>query len=146
MRKVIDKIRGLSAFDRQDRAESRKTTAIIMGALSLVGLWCWLEHRSLDAREQTYDSLRVQAAQMAADASTIAALSDAPRVAAERERPNDELLDQVRSALIKSNLPERNWIGNDPSNAVRVPKSSYKRLSTRLSFDDVTLEQLSGLA
>ena len=125
---------------------TRTRSALAICAVLCTALWCWLEARGATSTRDSYLQAVRQTEQMSADVNRIQALRAVPQVATERLRPNDELLAEVREALERADLPTTLWIGNDPSQPVRVPKSSYKRLSTRLSFEDVTLRQLSAFS
>ena len=112
----------------------------------VLALWCWLEARTLAATQRSHESRLAEVEGMSADALAIPALRTAPRTAADRERPNDELLDQVRVALVAADVPLDHWVGNDPSLPVRVVKTPYKRLRVRLLFEDLSMKQMAGLA
>jgi len=112
----------------------------------VLALWCWLEARTFAAKKQSHDAMLTQVEGMSADALAISALRTAPRLAADRERPNDELLGQVRDALTAASVPLDRWIGNDPSMPVRVLRTPYKRLSVRLLFEDLTMKQMAAFA
>lgn len=130
---------------------TRKTTSqrrlgIATAIACTLGMWCWVEARTLHARAGTYEALVTQIEGMARDAVVIESLKTAPLIAAEHERPNDELLAEVKDALDAAKIPLERWIGNDPAPAVRIPKSPYKRLSVRLTLDALTLRQLVQFA
>ena len=112
----------------------------------VLALWCWLEARTFASTQRSHESRLAQVEGMSADALAISALRNAPRMAADRQRPNDELLDQVRGALTAAAVPLDRWVGNDPSLPVRVPKTPYKRLSVRLLFEDLSMKQMAGFA
>jgi hypothetical protein len=132
-------MRGLSTANWKD---PRLVQYALAGPCLILLLWCWLGHRSLRTARSTHVSLVAQIEQMRADAQRIELLRTAPRIASERARPNDELLAQVRNALEAAQIPLDKWIGNEPDPAVRVPQSAYKRIGTRLSFEDVDLKSL----
>ncbi len=128
--------------DNHNHSTVRRTTAVLVCLLMVLGLWSWVESRSLASNRSSYGTLVTQLEQMSGDVQRITALRSAPRLAAERERANDELLAQVRSAMSAAQMAEACWIGNDPAQPVRVPRSPYKRLGTRLSFEEVSMRQL----
>lgn len=133
--------------DRSTAMSSRRhRMSLPLALVGVLGLWCWMEARTAYSRESTHLALVGQIEQMAADAARIESLATAPRVASERQRPNDELLAQVRDALEAASIPLDRWIGNDPSPAVRLVQSPYKRLSVRLSFQNVSLRQVVQFA
>ena len=131
--------------DPQSYTVNRKA-ALIACLLLLLGLWNWVEARGLASKHNSHAALIDQIEQMNADVQRVKVLRAAPRSATDRERPNDELLAQIRNAMDEAGMPAERWIGNDPALPVRVPRSSYKRLSTRLSFEQVTLLNLVTFA
>ena len=131
--------------NRQSYTINRKVT-LIACLLLLLGLWNWVEARSLASKQNSHGALVGQIEQMHADVQRLKVLRGAPRAATDRERPNDELLAQIRDAMDRAGMPAKRWIGNDPALPVRVPRSPYKRLSTRLSFERVTLPDLVTFA
>ena len=122
-------------------AERSRWLALLLGLLAMLGLWCWLEVRALSSQRDSHAALLAQVAQMNADVAEILSLRTAPRLATERERPNDELLEEIRVATERAGIASDHWIRNDPSPPVRIPRSPYKRLHTRLSFENVDLRQ-----
>ena len=124
---------------------SRKQAAIVC-AVAILAMLCWLEARALASKCASHHAIVRQIEQMSADAERIAALRNAPRLANEVERPNDELLAQIRDSMSVAGIAEEQWIGNDPTQPVRLPRSPYKRLSVRLSFGGLTLRQLVQFA
>jgi hypothetical protein len=118
----------------------------VLAVLLALAVWSWLEARGAESARSSQGALVRQVEQMSEDAARIVRLRSAPRLAAERERPSDELLGQVRSALSAAEVPLERWIGHDPSPAVRVPKTPYKQLAVRLTLEDLTLRQLVQFA
>jgi hypothetical protein len=90
--------------------------------------------------------MAAQLERMSEDADNILRLRTVPRIAVERERPNDELLAEIRDAMERADIPEGHWIGNDPLPPVRIPQSPYKRLSTRIRFEALPLKGLVQFA
>ena len=131
--------------DAQSYTLNRKA-ASIAGLLLLLGVWNWVEARALTSKWNSHAELLDQIEQMNADVQRLKALRAAPRSATDRERPKDELLAQIRDAIHNAAMPKERWIGNDPALPVRVPRSPYKRLTTRLSFEQVTLHDLVTFA
>lgn len=128
------------------QSASRTPLAIVVSGALLLGMWLWLETRSLASKHDSHAALVRQVEEMNADMLAVRRLRAAPRLATERQRPNDELLAEVRSAMDRSHMPAERWVGNDPSRPVRLPRTPYKRLSTRLAFEDVTLQELVTLS
>ena len=116
------------------------------GVCLLLGAWCWMGSRRLESRRGAHQALVAQIEQMNLDADVIQVLRAAPRLATERERPNDELLAEVRDSMAAAKIPLDYWIGNDPAPTVRVPNSPYKRLSVRLMFEELSLRQVVEFA
>ncbi len=124
----------------------RRLLTLLASVLAMLALWCFLESRGAAQRKAGYRDLVAQTERMALDTQAIKALRNAPRLATERQRPNDELLQQVRDALEAAEIPSEHWIGNEPSAPVRVAKTPYKRLNTRLSLENVHLKRLVAFA
>jgi len=112
----------------------------------LAGVWCWIDGRSLKSKRSSYHTLLAQVQQMSADADRLTELRTAPRLAIERERPNDELLAEIRDSMAAADIPPERWVANDPSLPVRIPRSPYKRLTVGLSFEEINLRQLVQFA
>lgn len=131
-----------------DRSPStpKAPLAIAVSFALLLGMWVWLEARSLASKHDSHAALVRQVEQMNADMLVVRRLRAAPRLATERQRPNDELLAEVRGAMDRAKMPAERWVGHDPSRPVRLPRTPYKRLSTRLAFEDVTLQELVTLS
>jgi len=123
-----------------------KTHIVAVACCALAVLWCWLAARTQASQVDRRDRLMTELQQMTQDAGRIASLREAPRLATERVRPNDELLSEVRASLEKAGIPLERWVGNDPAAPVRVPKSPYKRLAVRLLLENVMLRQLVQFA
>ena len=126
----------------QDGHEFKWHVTVTVSVCILLVAWCWVEARCLASRRDSYRVLLAQIEQMSLDAEKIELLRTAPRLATERERPNDELTAEIRDAMAAVNIPVERWIGNDPLSPVRVPRSPYKRLSVRLLFEELSLRQL----
>lgn len=120
--------------------------AIAVCVALLLGMWVWLEARSLASKHDSHAALVRQVEEMNADMLAVRQLRAAPRLATERQRPNDELLAEVRGAMERAKVPAERWVGHDPSRPVRLPRTPYKRLSTRLAFEEVTLQELVTLS
>ena len=123
---------------------SRHRSVLLSGLLIAACLFCWLERRALSSVRDTFATATHQLDQMRADVLSIQRLQEAPRAATSRTRPNEELLDQVQQALSSADIDRTKWHDSIPQPGVRVPGSDYKRLTTRLYFDSVTLRQLAA--
>ncbi len=127
------------------RKDTRRARATLLGAsLILALLVLWLQARSMDSWRDTLDRSAVQLAQMRADALEIASLRDAPKAAAGRTRANEELLAQVERALKAAGIARDRWHDSIPQPPARRPGSDYRRLSTRLYFEAVTLKEVAS--
>ncbi len=131
--------------DRKPKAQFRRE-AIVLCCLLLSALWCWREARALNSRQDTHNKLTAQVQQMRGDADVIRQLRAAPRIVAERERPNDTLIAQIRDAMVAAGVPTDGWAGHDPLPAVRIPQTPYKQLSVRVRFEDLSLKVLAQFA
>jgi len=114
----------------------------VAGACLLLSIWSWTAATATDAKRHRHRNLVEETERMSADASRIEQLRTAPRLASDRERPNDELLAQVRDALTTSGIGLEHWIGNDPTPSARIPKTPYKRMSVRVRMEDLSMRQL----
>jgi len=124
----------------------KRPLILALGCCALLGAWCWIEASILESRGSSYRSLVKQLEQMSVDSARVRSLRAQPRLATERERPNDELLAQIQQAMTVANIPASHWVGNDPTQPVRVSRSPYRRLAVRLMFEDLTLRQLVQFA
>lgn len=128
------------------RDGNHRFLAVCASFCILAALGCWLESRAVRSHKSSHASLVGEIEQMAKDAAQIKALRAAPRLATERVRPNDELLQEVRDAIKASGMASEKWIASDPVPAVRMPQTPYKLLSIRLTFAGVTLRRLVAFA
>ncbi len=124
----------------QLKSNRRLATALSIGLLLV--LFCWIESRAVASKLDSHRSLRRQMARMENDSQAIQFLRSARRLATDRERPNDELLAEVKRAMEFAGISEQRWVRNDPAPPVRVPDSPYKKIQARLSFESVTLKQI----
>lgn len=129
-------------FHRLIRERWLPITAAI-AALSV--LWSWREARQARSSRDSFQTLLVQTEQMSRDVNLLESLRSAPRLAADRERPNSELLEQIRRSLEHAGVAADRWLANDPSPPQRLPDSPYKRFETRLTFQDIGLQRLVAM-
>jgi len=119
---------------------------LFAGCLCLIlGLWCWWGGRNLQSRQGYYHTLSKEVLQMNNDVARIKTLREAPRLATEREKPNEQLLDQVRQAMEDSEISRDLWSDNFPTQLMRIPKSDYMRLGVNLSFTRLSMQNLVSL-
>jgi len=83
---------------------------------------------------------------MQIDAARIAELQSKPQQAIDREKPNDELLAQIEAALHEANVPRELWQDSIPQPPQRDKAPDYLRVTTRLEFENITLQQVASLA
>jgi len=129
------------ANSRPPREQVRRIVPVLAVGL-LLASWTWLDARRLASKRDSLQTITAKIEEMQADVAQIKSLRTAPRRATERERPNDELLEEIRDALTAARISAEHWIGNEPSQPVRTTGSQYKRLNTRLLFEDIGLEEL----
>ena len=122
---------------------SRQRLVVLLGFLAVSLLLCWLQARTLASTADAYEVVQRQLEQMRADARQVLALCEAPRSAVSRTRPNEELLAQIEHSLAAANIDRSHWHDSMPQPATRLPKSNYKRLTTRVYFQNVTLKELT---
>lgn len=124
----------------------RQRVLLLAGLLALACLLCWSEWGALGSVQDTYAVAQRQLEQMRVDASRIEALRETPQSAAGRTRANEELLAQVERALRAAGIERGRWHDSIPQPPSRMAKTDYKRFTTRLYFDGVTLRQVAGFA
>jgi len=125
---------------------SRRRLLLTLSAVASVAMLSWFEASGAGSARSSYVALVRQVEQMSRDTAAIQSLRQAPRLAAERERPNDELVSQINKALAGAEIPLEHWIAHDPAPAVRLPRTPYKQLSLRLSLENLSLRQLVAFA
>lgn len=116
----------------------------LVGLGVLCGLcvaWLLIERSVASSQLSAQESLVRQIRQMHSDAAAIRRMRLSPKLATERERPNDALLEEIRHALEEAAIPLDRWTRSTPSPATQVPDTAYKRLSTRIELEAVTLKQ-----
>lgn len=127
-------------------AQDFKRRLSIMAALAaLCLLWSWRAARQAHSSRDSFQTLLVQTEQMSRDVNLLESLRSAPRLAADRARPNSELLEQVRRSLEHAGIVADRWLANDPSPPKRSPDSPYKQYETRLTFQDVGLQRVVAM-
>lgn len=126
--------------------DARQRFLCLVAGCSVLAAVAWLEHRSLNRLHSAQQSKITALLHMRRDARRIAALSSVPQMAAEKTRANEELLGQVESALQKAGINAEKWLDSVPQHPQPLGDSSYRRVSTRLFLEDVTLERLTVFA
>ena len=127
-------------------ANMRRHLSVLAALALLAAAWCWIELRSLRSRRSAFESGVLQLTQMREDVAAIQSLQSAPRLAVDRERPNDELLAEIRQALTAASIPVEAWVGNEPAPPVRLAQTPYKQISLRLFLEGLSLRQLADFA
>lgn len=128
------------------RRTHRRRITLLAGLLALVGLLCWSQWRALASTKDTYATALRQLDQMRIDKERIEKLRRTPRTATSRTRPNEELLAQIEQSLEAAGIDRAKWHDSVPQPAVRLPRSDYKRMTTRLYFEAITVKQLAAFA
>ncbi len=123
------------------RRTPRTALLVAVAVCSLIGLAAWLHWRSANSARDTHEVQSAALIRMRQDMRRIVALRDTPQQATDRERPNEELLAQIEAAMKTAGVPASCWQDSIPQPVQRLPQSPYQRFSTRLYFEDVTLEQ-----
>ena len=127
------------------RGHSRRVV-MLGGLVAVTALLAGMRWRALASAE---DTLRVAVAEfdrMQVDVQAIRALRQAPVTASSRERTNQELLAQVEEAMAAVGVDRTNWLDSVPQPPVQLPGSDYKKLTTRLYFEHLTMRQIAALS
>ena len=125
--------------------ESRTQVVAVLSGLLVVGcMMCWLQWRTLASMKDSYTTALLQLDQMRRNAGEIKALRQTPRTAVSRTRANEELLAQVEQSLSSAGIDRAKWHDSIPQPAVRLSRSDYKKLTTRLYFEAMNLNQLAA--
>lgn len=130
----------------EKQTSPKQRTTMLVGLLAVAGMFGWLQWRVLASTRDTYATALGQLNQMRTDARRIETLRETPRAAVGRSRANEELLAQVEQSLAAAGMDRTKWHDSIPQPPVRLSNSDYKRLSTRLYFEDVTLKELAAFA
>ena len=124
----------------------RERVVLLSGLLALACMLCWWQWGALASTRHTYATALEQLQRMRADSQAIEKLRRVPQAAAGRMRPKDELLGQVERSLSGAGIDQTKWHDSIPQNPVRLPKRDYRRLTTRLYFEGITLRQLAAFS
>ncbi|MCP4589439.1 MAG: hypothetical protein GY842_01715 [bacterium] len=127
-----------------DRRPGTGLTLLAVACATLAGWW-WLQQRALGSAGHALAAQAAALARMETDAEIIAQLRSAPRTAAERRRPNAELLAQIDRALAGAGVPKKLWQDSIPQAPQQLANSPYTRHTTQLYFEDITLRQATAL-
>lgn len=130
----------------ESAASSRTRLLVLVAFCCVLGMVCWLQWRTLRAERTRFTASAAALARMQDDAGRIRALRRTPQRAAERERPNEELLAQIEAARKKAGLEQEVWRDSVPLAPLRLAHSSYQRHTTRIFLEKITLQQLMRLA
>lgn len=122
---------------------ARQRLILLAGLLALAGLALWFQSRALASTRDTHATALRRLDQMRTDAQRIKTLRQTPKSAASRTRANEELLAQVERSLAAADIDRTHWHDSIPQPPIRLPNSDYKRLTTHLYFESVTLRQLA---
>lgn len=127
-------------------AQLRLRLLIAVAACTLLATVCWLGRRSLAALTERVEIQSEALAQMNTDAMRIRALATTPKRATDHNRANEELLGEIEKALGHAGIPLDRWQDSVPQPPQDLPNSPYKKLNTRLYFEDVSLEDIAAFA
>lgn len=122
---------------------SRQRCLVVWGLVALLMTWLWLQHRRVNSAR---DGVAVQTAalnRMIADARFIKSASTSPKRAAERERPHEELLAQIESALADAGINPESWQDSVPQPPQKLGDSGYTRMGTRIYLECLSMELLT---
>lgn len=138
---------GLLPYTRQSRPvfDRKSFVGFVCALAALALLWSWYEARQVRSARDSYHAMLEQTERMSRDVRRLSELRTIPRVAADRERPNSELLEQIRTSLEQAGIEADRWLRNDPSPSRRLQDSPYKQMETRLTFQDVALQRLVAM-
>ena len=125
---------------------SRQQVIILAGTLIVACLVGGLQWRSLRSARDTLTVARGQLTRMRADVAAIMTLRDRPRSAVGRTRPHETLLAQVEQALSASQIDRSHWRDSIPQPPVRLPKSDFRRMTTSLELESITMRQIATFA
>ena len=131
--------------NRKVNNQRRSLTVLVL--LLIFCLWgYWLQRRSLHSMRHTVTTQSLALERMKTDAARIESLRSTPQRATDRSKPNDELLSQIDNALRKSGIPKELWQDSIPQPPRREANSPYSKMSTRLYFEQITLQQIAAFA
>ena len=117
---------------------------VVLGCAACLLLWI-LQGRSLQTTRAAYLAQFEQATLMRSDAAYIRAMQAAPRLAVDRERPNDALLAQIQGGIEAAGIPVSDWVANEPHAPMRIPQTPFKKMALTCVLQNVSLRQISLL-
>lgn len=119
---------------------------LLIGALAIGVAWTGVQWGQFRSVQDTVSTAGDRLLQMKTDAAAIQALRQAPETASDRARTNQELLGVVEQSLSAANISRENWQDSVPQPPRPVPNSPYRRATTRLYLDRLSLQQLAALS
>jgi hypothetical protein len=125
---------------------SRLRLLVVGSAVLAAAFLTWLQERVTASATDTFRVARGQLAQMHDDAQLIQQLRRTPMTAAARARSNQELLAQVEKALAAAGVDRALWQDSVPQPPTRIPNSDYMKVTTRLYFEDLTLQKVAAFS
>jgi hypothetical protein len=115
-------------------------------AVLIAALLAWLQGRATASAADTFRVARNQLVQTRDDAQVIRQLRRTPMTAAARARTNQDLLAQVEKALAAAGVDRTLWQDSVPQPPTRIPNSDYLKVTTRLYFEDLTLQKVAAFS
>lgn len=107
-------------------------------------LVAWSQRSALESARSTYQTKRTQLVSMQADARRLEYLRTAPQRATDRRLPHEQLAAEIEEACQRAAIPTQALASIWPDAPRRLPQSDYQELSTRLSFEQVNLQQMAA--
>jgi len=102
----------------------------------------WHQRACLESSRATYETKLKQLDAMQSDARRIEVLRTAPRQATDRQLPHDRLAKEIEEACLRAEIPLKQLASLWPDSPMRLQQSDYKKLATRVSFEDLGLRPL----
>lgn len=135
---------GVEPAQRRDPRTRR--LMILGGVVAVAALLAGMQWRTLASVQDTYRVAAAELDQMREDVLAITGLRQVPVTALSRQRTNQELLAQVEKALAAASADRASWLDSVPQPPVQMPGSDYRKLTTRLYFENLSLQQLTLFA
>lgn len=131
--------------DRQSAERGFRGEWLLAGAMAAALVCTCLQWRQFHSVRDTVSTASAQLAEMRTDAAAIRSLRQVPKTASDRARTSQELLGVVEQSLRAANIDRANWQDSVPQPPRQLPNTPYRRATTRLYLDRLTLRQLAAL-
>lgn len=129
--------------DKWSATNLRTRLVLIAGVAAMCALLCRLEGSRLASARSALATKTTRLAEVRRDLQRIRALQTAPRRATDRRMPHDALIAIIDQSQRSAGVDAKSLSSVWPESPRRVGQSDYLRLTTRLSFERVTLEQVA---